>query len=592
MIHLIFLLSILPWISTDSWSSTTTNCLWHEYTPNERISKRIDLRDIRNQILTLSLNNSIYYFNPCKTFNFPSNRDPHSVQGEQCHNVLGCHVQSPNTSSESYFTSAIRLNSTVVRKASALTIKYHGTKSYANKSMFVRCECHRRVHKAQFKFVKYQQNQTPVFSLIHRCCCSYVCGGNTFPSALLLVLLFVILFIIGTAVWIFFQCRRHYPERNNYGAVESTNININTLEPSQVKKISMAEPSSRSGYSKRSRSRSIVPVLENSNISSQDFKIIRRLGVGELGGEVCEGRWNEKPVAIKTLRIGIHPDKFSIQDRTYLENEIGTLSQVRHKNLTAIIGICFDIDIYPRIILSYDEHGTIIQFIRRYPAKVDWSLRLSWCINTVDALTYLHQSKILHRNLKSSNILIGIDLHAHVCDYGLIGILQPLRQACNSERCLCKLSHSALPVSIRWSAPEILANPSDSSKFNSTCDVYSFGVCLWEQIHLEQPYAEIKDEAEVSRLIVDGHRLSSFEEAMTSVMPEYNQLINDCCARNPSDRPTFERIGQTLREMLPRVKQFQKQSAKRLSSTTNATEIQEEHSHLLRLDSKISNQNV
>jgi len=45
--------------------------------------------------------------------------------------------------------------------------------------------------------------------------------GNTFPSALLLVLLFVILFIIGTAVWIFFQCRRHYPERNNYGALES-----------------------------------------------------------------------------------------------------------------------------------------------------------------------------------------------------------------------------------------------------------------------------------------------------------------------------------------------------------------------------------
>jgi hypothetical protein len=46
--------------------------------------------------------------------------------------------------------------------------------------------------------------------------------GNTFPKGLLLILLLVILFIIGTAVWIFFQCRRHYPERDAYGAIASS----------------------------------------------------------------------------------------------------------------------------------------------------------------------------------------------------------------------------------------------------------------------------------------------------------------------------------------------------------------------------------
>jgi serine/threonine protein kinase len=317
------------------------------------------------------------------------------------------------------------------------------------------------------------------------------------------------------------------------------------------------------------------------------FVSFSRLGVGELGGEVSEGRWNDKSIAVKTLRIGVHPEKFSINDKTYLEKEIGVLSRLRHKNLTAIIGICFDIDVYPRIILSFDDHGTIINFLRRFPTKVDWSLRLSWCINVSDALTYLHQSKILHRNLKSSNILISVDLRAHVCDYGLISILQPFREACDSERCLCKLSHPALPVSIRWSSPEILSNPSDNSKFDFACDVYSFGVCLWEQIHLEQPYAEIKDEAEVTRLIVDGQHLPSFDETTTMVMPEYKQLTNDCWAKNPHDRPTFERIGQILRDMLPKVKLFQKVSMKRLSSV-NTTDIQEAHSFFLRLDSRIS----
>jgi len=339
----------------------------------------------------------------------------------------------------------------------------------------------------------------------------------------------------------------------------------------------------------------LLKILKSSNGKKIIFRqtnflfIFSRLSVGELGGEVSEGRWNNKLIAVKTLRIGIHPEKFSQNDKTYLENEIGLLSHVRHKNLSAVIGICFDIDIYPRILLSFVEHGTIIDFIRRFPAKVDWPLRLSWCINTSDALAYLHQSKILHRNLKSSNILIGVDLRAHICDYGLIKILQPLRQACDSERCLCKLSHSALPISIRWSSPEILSNPSDNSRFNSSCDVYSFGVCLWEQIRLEQPYAEIKDEAEVSRMIVDGYRLTSFEETMTIVMPEYNQLMNDCWAKNPNDRPTFEHIGQILRAALPKVKQFQRISMKRHSSTTtNTADIQEEHSILLRLESRLS----
>jgi serine/threonine protein kinase len=285
----------------------------------------------------------------------------------------------------------------------------------------------------------------------------------------------------------------------------------------------------------------------------------------------------------------VHPEKFSADDKTYLQNEIGVLSRLRHKNLTAVIGICFDIeDIYPRIILSFAEHGTIMDFIRRFPTKVDWSLRLSWCLNTSDALAYLHQLNILHRNLKSSNILIGVDLRAHVCDYGLIPIVQTLRQSCDSERCLCKLTHPALPLSIRWSSPEILSNPSDNSNFNYSSDVYSFGVCLWEQIRLEQPYAEITDEAEVSRMIIDGHYLASFEDTMTIVMPEYNQLMLNCWAKNPNDRPKFEYISQILREILPKIKHFHKTPLKKLASQPNTTDIQEEHSNFFRLESVIS----
>jgi hypothetical protein len=144
MIFIIYFLTIAQLIHADTWSATTTNCLWNEYTPKNRLSKRIDLRDIRNQLFTyvkyfffdldlffffsISLNDSIYYFNPCKTFNLPIGSDPYTVQGEQCHNVLGCKKIQRNKDLEEYYTIAIRLNSTVLRKFSPLTIRYYGSK--------------------------------------------------------------------------------------------------------------------------------------------------------------------------------------------------------------------------------------------------------------------------------------------------------------------------------------------------------------------------------------------------------------------------------------------------------------------------------
>jgi hypothetical protein len=143
MIFIIYFLTIAQLIHADTWSATPTNCLWNEYTPNHRLSKRIDLRDIRNQLFTyvvvflfdldliffsVALNNSIYYFNPCKTFNIPVGGDPHSAKGEQCHNVLGCKNIRRNNGLEEYYTIAIRLNSTVLHTISPLTVRYYGSK--------------------------------------------------------------------------------------------------------------------------------------------------------------------------------------------------------------------------------------------------------------------------------------------------------------------------------------------------------------------------------------------------------------------------------------------------------------------------------
>lgn len=76
----------------------------------------------------VSLNDSTYYFNPCKTFNVPINGDPHTVNGEQCHNVLGCKRVRQRADDYEYYTVAIRMNSTVLPNSTPMTTRYYGSK--------------------------------------------------------------------------------------------------------------------------------------------------------------------------------------------------------------------------------------------------------------------------------------------------------------------------------------------------------------------------------------------------------------------------------------------------------------------------------
>ena len=74
------------------------------------------------------MNQSIYYFNPCKTFDYPIGVDPYTVEGEQCHNVLGCKRIGEDKLSYEYYAIAIRLNSNVLSKETPLTLQYYGSK--------------------------------------------------------------------------------------------------------------------------------------------------------------------------------------------------------------------------------------------------------------------------------------------------------------------------------------------------------------------------------------------------------------------------------------------------------------------------------
>ena len=132
----------------------------------------------------------------------------------------------------------------------------------------------------------------------------------------------------------------------------------------------------------------------------------------------------------------------------------------------------------------------------------------------------MHNLGIIHRDLKSSNILFTEDMGVQICDFGIA------RPAPNTT-VVTKAAGT-----YRWMAPE-----AKGKKVNSKCDLFSFSIVVWELVEHKLPFPE---ESDIDALI---HYVSGERPNLTHDLPEYLQtLIKSCWSQNPYDRPTFAEI--------------------------------------------------
>lgn len=154
-------------------------------------------------------------------------------------------------------------------------------------------------------------------------------------------------------------------------------------------------------------------------------------------------------------------------------------------------------------------------------------------------MVHLHSHSILHRDLKSLNILVKSTNPrdkscAKIVDFG------------ESKENFQYSTAGELCGTIRWTAPEIFNN----EPFTPKSDVYSFGIILWELVSLEVPYYDIKRDFEVEDFISSGNRLPVPDNCLAG----YRTLIQSCWEHDPQARPTFEQALQVLRELKTRLR--------------------------------------
>lgn len=257
------------------------------------------------------------------------------------------------------------------------------------------------------------------------------------------------------------------------------------------------------------------------NIDFSELTVGTRVGIGFFG-EVFRGIWNGTDVAIKVF---LEQD-LTAENMEDFCNEISILSRLRHPNVILFLGACTR---PPRLsmITEYMEIGSLYYLIHLsgQKKKLSWRRRIKMLRDICRGLMCIHRMKIVHRDIKSANCLVNKHWTVKICDFGLSRVMTdtPLRDS----------SSAGTP---EWMAPELIRN----EPFTEKCDIFSFGMIMWELCTLNRPWEGVPPERVVYAVAHEGSRLDIPEGPL-------GMLIADCWAE-PHQRPSCEDILSRLQD--------------------------------------------
>jgi serine/threonine protein kinase len=131
------------------------------------------------------------------------------------------------------------------------------------------------------------------------------------------------------------------------------------------------------------------------------------------------------------------------------------------------------------IITEFMAGGSLRKYLHQQePHSVPIELVLKLALDVARGMSYLHSQGILHRDLKSENILLGADMSVKVADFGI---------SCLESQCG---SGKGFTGTYRWMAPEMIKEKHHTRKV----DVYSFGILMWEILTSSVPFSEMTPE--------------------------------------------------------------------------------------------------
>ncbi|XP_073024629.1 serine/threonine-protein kinase EDR1 isoform X1 [Primulina eburnea] len=258
----------------------------------------------------------------------------------------------------------------------------------------------------------------------------------------------------------------------------------------------------------------------------ENLVIGERIGLGSYG-EVYHAEWNDTEVAVKKFL----DQDFSGAALDEFKREVRIMRRLRHPNIVLFMGA---VTRPPNlsIVSEFLPRGSLFRIIHRPHCQIDEERRIKMALDVAKGMNCLHTSTptIVHRDLKSHNLLVDNNWNVKVCDFGLSRL--------KHNTFLSSKSTAGTP---EWMAPEILRNEPSNEK----CDVYSFGVILWELATLKLPWNEMNPIQVVGAVGFQNRRL----EIPKEVDPLVTRIICECWQTEPNLRPSFAQLSVGLKHL-------------------------------------------
>ncbi|KAI5084966.1 hypothetical protein GOP47_0001135 [Adiantum capillus-veneris] len=277
--------------------------------------------------------------------------------------------------------------------------------------------------------------------------------------------------------------------------------------------------------------------------ATDGFNPSRVVGDGGFGLVYSATLADGRMVAVKKLCAD------GIQGKREFEAEMETLGRMKHPNLVELLAYCKVAD--ERVLVyEFVQYGSLDTWLHERedgPGQMTWNMRVKIARGSARGLSYLHHESdphVIHRDIKSSNILLGKDFEPKIADFGLARALSPF------------ISHVSTDAAgtLGYMAPEYAMTLCATKQ----ADVYSFGMVMLELGTGRRPNLLIQEKnfrslAKWSRHMLQlGYEMDVLDTVFKKVPPPSNQVqayfavACDCVSELPNERPTMREVYERL----------------------------------------------
>ncbi|XP_019225344.1 PREDICTED: protein STRUBBELIG-RECEPTOR FAMILY 6-like isoform X2 [Nicotiana attenuata] len=283
-------------------------------------------------------------------------------------------------------------------------------------------------------------------------------------------------------------------------------------------------------------------------MATDGFSVKNLIGEGSIGSVYRAHFDNGEVLTVKKINSTEprNPEVFL--------NMVSDISRLHHPNVTELVGYCSEHGQY-LLIYEFYRTGSLHDFLHQTDeensTRLTWDSRLKIALGTARALEYLHEvcsPSLVHKNIKSENILLDTDLNPHLSDSGLANLVADVDQGLNYN------------TGSGYSAPEAAI----SGKCTTKSDVYSFGVVMLELFSGLKPFDSSRPRSEQSLVrwaTPQLHDIDALEKMIDPALDglysvkslsRFADVIALCVQPEPEFRPPMSEVVQALVRLVQR----------------------------------------